>query len=183
MTETNPKTQIETRDLNRTVPFSLAPDAAFCAALADELDIRGVRKLRFDGELRPSGDRDLELNARLGVTVVQDCVVTLEPVTTRIDEDVTRIYLANMPDPEGEEAEMPEDDTQEQKPAQIDLNAVMAEAVALALPAFPRAEGVEPVELSVTEPGKAPLTDDDVKPFAALKSLRDKLDDTDGEKG
>ena len=111
MSETNPKTQIETRDLNRTVPFSLAPDAAFCAALAEELDIRGVRKLRFDGELRPSGDSDLELNARLGVTVVQDCVVTLEPVTTRIDEDVTRLYLANMPDPEGEEAEMPEDDT------------------------------------------------------------------------
>ena len=55
-------------------------------------------------------------------------------------------------------------------------------ALALAIPPWPRAPGVEPVEMSVTEPGKEAMTNDDVKPFAALKSLRDKLaNDDDGE--
>lgn len=168
---------IETRNVTRPVPFAVTPDAEAMAALAEELGIVAIRKLRFDGELRPDGERDLLLEARLGVTVVQSCVVTLEPVTTRIDEDVTRRYLAEMPEPEADEVEMPEDETAEQKPAAIDLEAVMAEAVALALPDFPRAEGVDAVDMSVTEPGKTPMTDDDAKPFAALKSLRDKLGD------
>ena len=76
---------------------------------------------------------------------------------------------------------MPEDDTAEPLPRDIDLTRVMAEALALALPAFPRAEGVEPVDISVTEPGKTAMTDDDAKPFAGLKSLRDSMDEDGGE--
>ncbi len=72
---------------------------------------------------------------------------------------------------------MPEDDSAEPLPVTIDLGEVMAEALALELPPWPRAEGVEPVEMSVTEPGKTPMTDDDAKPFAGLKALRDKLSD------
>ena len=33
-------------------PFDLAPDAAACAAIAADLDICGLRKLRFAGEIR-----------------------------------------------------------------------------------------------------------------------------------
>ena len=57
----------------------------------------------------------------------------------------------------------------------------MAEAVALALPPWPRAEGVETVAISVTEPGKTPLSDEDLRPFAALKALRDKGTSVDDE--
>lgn len=165
-------------DLPKTSPttFGLEPDAGARDALADELGILGIRKLRFAGTLHPVGKRDWELRATLGATVVQPCVVTLDPVTTRIDEEVRRTYLAELPEmPEGGEVEMPEDDTLEPLPDTLDLAQVMAEALALALPPYPRAEGAALADTVFTEPGKSPMTDDEAKPFAGLGALRDKL--------
>jgi len=157
------------------VSFAVDPDAQARDALAAELRIMGLKKLRFIGTLAPSGRRDVTLEADLGATVVQECGVTGAPVTTRIDEEVTRRYLSDWIEPEGDEVEMPEDDNAEALPSIVDVEAVMVEALALALPLFPRAEGVEPVEVSVTEPGRAPMTDEDAKPFAGLRALRDGL--------
>lgn len=163
-------------DLKREIQFDLKPDASERAAIAERLGITGVKKLTLSGHLAPTGKADWDLRARLGATVVQPCVVTLEPVTTRIDEDLRRRYLADMPEvSDAAEFEMPEDDTAEALPETLDLELVMEEALALALPPWPRAAGVDPVEIAVTEPGQTPMTDDDVKPFAALKSLQQKL--------
>ena len=178
MADDNSGTIVQTRDIKKTRTFALAPDAGARAALAGELGISAIRKLSFRGQIALSGKSDLLLQAELGATVVQPCVVTFEPVTTRIDEPVMRLYLAEMPNAApGDEVEMPEDDTAEPLPREIDLAAVMAEALTLALPLWPRAEGVDPVRIAVAEPGQDPMTDDDAKPFAALRSLRDKLGD------
>ena len=163
--------------ITRAVSFEMAPNAEARAALAEQMGILGVKKLTFTGEIAPDGRKDLALNGHLGATVVQPCVVTLDPVTTRIEEDVTRRYVAGYEMPEESEAEMPEDETLEALPVEVDLGAVMAEALALNLPAWPRADGVEPVDIAVTEPGKRVMTDEDAKPFAALKALKDKLGD------
>ncbi len=163
--------------VTRPTAFAVEPDAEDRAEIARRLDITAIRKLRFEGELHPEGKRDWRLVGHLGATVVQPCVVTLDPVTTRIDEEVRRAYLAHPPEPEGgDEVEMPEDDTAEALPETLDLWGVMEEALALALPAFPRAEGAALGEAVFAEPGKAAMTDDDAKPFAGLKSLRDKLE-------
>ena len=146
------------------------------AALANDLGIRGIKKLTFSGDIQPDGSRDLRLKAVLGATIVQDCVVTGDPVTTRIDEEIERRYLSDMPDIEDAEIEMPEDENADPMPVSLDLRDVMAEALSLALPPWPRADGVEPVDFSVTEPGKAPMTDEDTKPFAGLASLRESLE-------
>ena len=183
MPGTNDAPVIKTLSVHEPVAFSLAPDTEARAGIADDLGIRGIRKLTFAGDLRPEGARDLVLKARIGATVVQDCVVTGDPVTTRIDEEVTRRYLDNMPEPEGDEVEMPEDETADPMPVTLDLTEIMVEALALALPPWPRTEGVEPVSLSVTEPGKTPMTDDDAKPFAALKTLAEKAANDGGEDG
>ena len=45
--------------------------------------------------------------------------------------------------PDGDEVEMPEDDTVEPMPEVIDLAEVAAEALALALPLYPRAPGAD----------------------------------------
>lgn len=155
--------------------FDLQPDAAARAALAQDLGIAGIKKLRFCGQLRPQGKRDWQLQADLGATVVQDCVITLAPVTTRLDEKVLRNYLADLPEPDGSEVEMPDDDTSEPLPSQIDLSAVLREALALALPAFPRAQGAALGQMVYTAAGLAPLTDEAAKPFAGLDALRSKL--------
>ena len=159
--------------------FDLKPDADARLALAEMLGIRAIRKLGFSGMIGPDGPTDLTLEAKLGATVVQDCVVTGQPVTTRIDETVQRHYIADMQMPDAEEAEMPEDDTAEPLPAEIRLSEVMSEALALALPPWPRADGVDPVDLTVTEPGKTPMSDEDAKPFAGLKDLKARLEGKD----
>ncbi len=167
----------------RPVDFALAPDAPARAAIAARLGIEGVRKLSFRGTLRPAGRTDWVLDATLGATVVQACVVTLAPVTTRIDETVHREYLAHMPQPpEGEEVEMPEDETREQLPQVIDLAAVMEEALALALPLYPRAEGakLDDDEAIFAAPGVTPMRDEDAKPLAGLAALKKRLENDDG---
>ena len=169
------ETVINTSTVIRPVAFELVPDAAALGDLASTLDLRGLRKLRFKGTLAPTGAKDLTLDATLGATVVQDCVVTGDPVTTRLEERVLRSFVWGMEMPTEDEVEMPEDDSAEPMPPEIDLEAVMAEALSLALPPWPRAEGVDPVNLTVAEPGVAPMTDEDVKPFAGLKALKDKM--------
>lgn len=159
--------------------FSLAPHAAAQEAIAAELGIDAVRKLTFKGELRPEGRHDWVLEADLGATVVQPCVVTLAPVTTRIEESVTRRYLAEMPEPTGDEIEMPADDTAEPLPAVIDAGAVMIEALALALPDYPRAEGAELPPTEAAPPGAAPLGETARRPFAGLADLLKKERDED----
>lgn len=164
----------------RETTFSLAPSAQERAAVAEALDILGIRKLTFTGTLSPMGRSDWRLEAELGATVVQACVVTLEPVTTRIDEAVTRQYMADLPAPAGGEEEMPEDDSIEDLPSSLDLAAVMIEALSLALPPFPRADGVELGEAVYADDGVTPMTDEDAKPFAGLAGLRDRLSKKDG---
>ena len=156
--------------------FDFAPDTATCTALAEELGIRTLRKLRFTGDLRAIGRTDWQLRGTLGATVVQDCIITLDPVTTRIDEKVERRFMAQLPEiAQGGEEEMPEDDTIEPIPEILDLAALTTEALSLALPAYPRAKGAKIGAQTFTEPGKSAMTDEDTKPFAALADLKAKL--------
>ncbi|SFS08851.1 YceD family protein [Yoonia litorea] len=173
-----PRSHLRIADLpnRRATDFLVEPTADERAAIAEALDIIAIRKLRFSGKLSPIGKRDWRLDAELGATVVQSCVVTLEPVSTRIDEDVSRSYLSDLPEVLSGEVEMPEDDTQEALPESLDLAAVMIEALSLALPAYPRAEGAELGEAVFAQTGVTPLRDEDTKPFAGLAELRESLE-------
>ncbi|MCB2128317.1 MAG: DUF177 domain-containing protein [Rhodobacteraceae bacterium] len=151
--------------------FRLAPDAEARDAIAAALGLSGLDAIGMQGELRPTGRDDWELAATLTASVTQPCIVTLAPVITRIEETIFRRYLASMEFPTEEETEMPEDDTAEPLPAEVDLGAVMVEALALALPQYPRTEGVEFAALQLAEAGVTPMTDDALKPFAGLAAL------------
>jgi len=107
--------------------------------------------------------------------VVQPCVVTLEPVTTRIDADITRRFIHDFELPDEEEVEMPEDDTTEPLGQWIDPAQVMIEALALEVPEYPRKGDAELGQMVHAEPGQKPMTDEDARPFAGLGALRDAL--------
>lgn len=179
-----PKHSLRVADLPQSKPtrFELVPDTSALAAIAQELDLRGLRKLRFKGHIVAEDKRDWRLEAELGATVIQDCVVSLDPVTSRIEDKVVRRFLAKMPDlPDQDDTEdgieMSADDTIEALGSEIDPAAVMIEALALALPLYPRADGAALDQALFTEPGKEALSDADLKPFAGLAALRDKLQD------
>ena len=181
-----PSQPLRVADLSTNKPtrFELIPDEASLRAIAEELGLLGLRKLRFKGEVAASGKRDWVLKAQLGATVTQPCVVTLAPVTTRLEEPTERRFVADLPEQDGDAGsedgvEMQEDDSLEPLGSHIDPAAVMIEALSLALPLYPRADGAEMAETNFTEPGKAAMTDEDTKPFAGLAALRDQL----GQKG
>lgn len=162
----------------RSYPFDLRPDATTRARIAAQLDLLELRKFRFHGSLHPLGRHDWALEASLGATVVQPCAITLDPVTTRIDEPVQRRFIADLPAPEGLEVEMPEDDSEERLGTVIDLGTIALEALALALPAFvrkPDAAFGREGQMAAAPKGAEPLEEARPKPFAALAALRDKL--------
>ncbi len=161
---------------NRPTEFELSPDADHLQRLIRELDLSGLRKVRFAGSLQARGKKDWMLTARLGATVVQPCVVSLDPVTTRIETDVSRHFLADLPEPDAEEVEMPEDETLEHLGDEIDVAEIMEEALALALPLYPRKDDADLGEAVFTEPGKTAMRDENARPFAGLAGLRDALD-------
>jgi uncharacterized metal-binding protein YceD (DUF177 family) len=155
--------------------FSYVPDAAEREALARDLGLLGLYALEMTGEFRPQSRDEILLEARLTARVDQPCSVTMVPVAASVDDLVRRRYVADLPLPEGDEVEMPEDDTVEPMPEVVDLADVAAEALALALPLYPRAPGVDFTQALHAGDGVAPLSDQDVKPFSALQGLAEQL--------
>ncbi|WP_187431693.1 DUF177 domain-containing protein [Roseobacter fucihabitans] len=162
---------------NSATGFTIRPDTKALHALGDDLGLLALRKLSFNGEVMAQGASDWVLSGKLGATVVQPCGVTLEPVTTRIDVPVRRTYLNDLDDAQDVEIEMPDDDSVESLGAWIDPEAVMIEALVLALPLYPRSEGAALGESVHAEPGVTPMRDEDARPFAGLAALRNKMSD------
>ncbi|MEM1264872.1 MAG: DUF177 domain-containing protein [Pseudomonadota bacterium] len=179
------------KPLDRAAPFSrplrlrgLAPalthtvaetaTEAECRATAEALGLLGLRKLRLSGRLAPHEKAGWELTADLGATVTQACVLTLAPVTTRVETRVVRRYAPDIaPMPDGAELG-PEDDLEtEPLPEILDLGEVAIEALALAMPDYPRADGAELPESAQDHETDAQRE----SPFAALVSLSKKIGD------
>lgn len=157
--------------------FALMPDAQALATIAKALGLIGITRASFRGQIKPLGRADFALEAVLEATVVQPCVATLAPVTTVIREPVSRRYLADWKEPDAEESETPEDDSAEPLGDVIDAGAVMVEALVLALPLYPRADGASAGDVVAAPPGAKPLTDAALRPFAGLADLLKKKTD------
>lgn len=160
--------------------FKFLPDPAARARIAQVLGLIDLPEFGVSGTLSPLGRSDISLSAELSALVVQPCIVTLAPVHSRLKDRIERRYVQDFALPEADEVEIPSDDT-EALPEVIDLAAVAIEALALALPLYPRARGAVFAETAFAAPGVEPLKPEDLKPFAGLAGLADKLkkpDDT-----
>jgi len=97
------------------------------ARLGSETDLRVIdtifRKMEAAHQKRDPSDE-----AQLDAEVEQPCTITLAPVRTLLRETLLRRYLADVPEPEGEEVEIPADDF-EALPEVIDLGTVATEAL------------------------------------------------------
>lgn len=154
-----------------------------CLALAARFDLPAVNSLSWQTESAPwrSGIR---LTGRLRASVVQECVVTLDPVPVEIDEAFERGFLpfADLysEDKPGSEHEIVTDrdlgDVPEPLTDPLDIGDVMAEELGVALDPYPRKPGLdEEAVYRATPEGVEPLTDADVKPFAGLADLAKKM--------
>ena len=141
----HPRLELKHLVQNRGVNFDLTLSEAEISEIIEQLELLSLRKIKFSGVILPIGKGDWGLSGELGATVEQACSLTLAPVRSRIDTPVVRnfrkspITLSHS----GPEHEIPEDDSEEQLEDVIDLARVFSEALSLALPDYPRAEGAE----------------------------------------
>ncbi|MDB5660309.1 MAG: hypothetical protein JWS10_2924 [Cypionkella sp.] len=158
----------------KTVRFTFAPDVAERRLIAAALDLIDLPEFTYKGELSPAGRADVVLRADLSALVVQPCSVTLAPVHSRLADTTERRYAQEFAESSADELEIPDEDI-EALPEVIDVAAVAIEALALALPLYPRARGAEFTEAAFAAPGVTPLKSEDLKPFAGLAALASKL--------
>lgn len=124
--------------------FEEIPSEGETDAMAALFDVVSIRKMRFHGSIIAFEEKGWLLEGMLGATVSQNCVVTLERVRTRIDIDIRRVFVP-MAEPTADEITLDASDDDELEPLgkEIDLGLVAMEALALAIPEYPRIEGAE----------------------------------------
>ena len=173
------KHELEVATLSRAIEtqFDLNPDRAILDQIAVYLKLDGLSSLRFKGHIQPRKKDDWRITGRLTASAVQACVISLKPVPEKIDVAVTRDLLSADHAPQSSEAEVELDDGDEPDffEDRVDLAAIALEELALAMEPYPRAAGAELETQTFAERGVVPLSDADLKPFAKLADLKDRL--------
>ena len=160
----------------------VSADAAERRALAERFDLLEVRALRGHGRLERRG-AELVLHGWLEADVVQECVVSLEPVPARICQPVERRYrlggVAHAAgarfEPEGTVVLDDEAEVETVSGRAIDVGEAFAEELGLALEPYPRAPGASALASDSLGPYVSVGSEDrPSEPFAALRQLQEK---------
>lgn len=160
--------------------LSFEANAAERRGLAKRFDLIELKSLRGHATLKPWRRLGFALEGRFEADVVQACVVTLEPVESRLDEGF-RIHflpaalLAEQSGAAGSEREIvvdaaSEDAAEELVGGSIDVGEAVAEQLALALDPYPRKPGVALEEAAAGDAA----AEERPNPFAALEKLKTK---------
>ena len=136
-----------------------------CAALAERCGIEALKHFsaRFTRKPYPGGG--LLISGWIKAEPVQLCIVSLEPVTERLDKPFTLVVLP----PDGALSEDPDgpDEIQADATGHFDLGEALAEELSLSLNPYPRKAGAHflpaPEEATEATPRN---------PFATLAGLR-----------
>jgi uncharacterized metal-binding protein YceD (DUF177 family) len=143
------------------------------AAIAEIAGLREIAYMRAAFDLKPRSGGQVHVTGRVQARVGQNCVVTLEPLESDIDEEVDLIFapseqIAELAEPEDDDDDSATDMTNAPEPIEngiIDLGRLASDMLYLAIDPYPRKEGAE------FEP-RIVASDPEDNPFAALKSLQ-----------
>lgn len=148
---------------------SIEATAAERAALARRFGLQSLDALSAHCRLRPVAGGMIELDCGFEAEAVQECVVTLAPVKTRLAESFALRYAldpASIPSAASEEIDMAAEDPPEAlEGGGIDLGEAVAQHLALALDPYPRAPGAEFAAGDAEKPANS---------FAILSKLKGK---------
>ena len=146
------------------------------AALVRRFGLTDLDSLQARIAVAPAaGGALLRLSGNFEAEVVQPCVVTLEPVRSRVTEAFEQLYSLE-PGAESQTAEVEvapeEDDPPEPVGAEgIDVGELVAQQLSVALDPYPRAEGasLESLEEAGSTGGETALEEGPFSVLAALK--------------
>jgi hypothetical protein len=139
-------------------------------AIARLAGLRELPRLGASFDLVHAGGGNVRVRGRVQASVGQTCVVTLEPLTSDLDEEVDVMFSSEIEPAAAAKAEDDDDGLAEDPPepivnGAIDLGALATEFLMLGLDPYPRKPG------AVFEPVIAPVDPAD-HPFAALGALK-----------
>jgi hypothetical protein len=147
----------------------LVPDEATRQAIARVADVVALPRLKATFDLTRHGAEGLRVEGRIAATVVQNCVVTLEPVESEIDEAVDLVFRPERGEqPGASNEEVHPLDTQEPPETlvggAVDLGNLATEFLILGIDPYPRKD-----DAVFDAP---PAGDPASHPFAALAALK-----------
>lgn len=157
--------------------LTIEADAEELTRLAAFLGILAVHRVTAELEVGPWRSVGVKVEGTVEAALEQECIVTLEPVVTRVEEAVSmRLMPGDDPRSGGGEVDIDplgRDDPDTFSGRTIDLGAIVVEHIVLGLDPYPRAPGVTFEEASGAYPSKD--DDDRESPFAALGDLKRRL--------
>ncbi|WP_340159741.1 DUF177 domain-containing protein [uncultured Hoeflea sp.] len=160
------------------IRVKISADAADLERLARQWHVPEVQSFEAQLELGRWKRDGVRVKGHVSSTIVQECVVTLDPVTQQIEEDVETVFLPENSrlakrtldgngemflDPDG--PDLPEVFSGDS----INVGAVVAEFAALSIDAYPRKEGLEYTDRIESDSS----ADKKPSPFAVLQGLKD----------
>ncbi|MEA3080288.1 MAG: hypothetical protein QOF05_1696 [Sphingomonadales bacterium] len=137
------------------------------AAIAEAADLAALPRLKAGFDLMRHGAAGLRVVGRVQAAVVQNCVVTLDPIESAVDEAIDLLFLPEAPtapdvvELEAVEADDPPETLQN---GMVDLGAVATEFLLLGIDPYPR----KPDAVFEAPPAGDPAS----SPFAALAALK-----------
>ncbi len=161
---------------------NIEADPAACAAMASAAKIRSIANASASFDIKPASRETFHVTGLVKGQVGQDCVVTLEPIESAIEEsfdvmfeptgDTSSREPAKGTSAKGRTPPVADDGEEEPDPpepivnGQIDLGRLAQDFLFLGIDPYPRKPGV------VFDVPQAPPDPED-HPFAALKALKD----------
>jgi len=127
--------------------MDLHTDADTRAAIARIAGLRDLPRLGASFDLSPHSGGGLRVTGRVSATVGQTCVVTLEPLTNEVEEEIDLLYMpspaaaATVDDEPEAEAEPKWDEPEPLIGGAVDLGALATEFLLLGLDPYPRKPG------------------------------------------
>jgi uncharacterized metal-binding protein YceD (DUF177 family) len=152
--------------------FELSADADTRAAVARIAGLRDLPRLQATFDVTRHGQGGLRVAGGVSATVGQSCVVTLEPLTNEIAEDIDLVFTPEAAAAKGQEADPQNAAADETEPligGAVDLGALATEFLILGLDPYPRKPGAV-----FQAPADAKS---DEGPFSALAALKKGRDD------
>jgi uncharacterized metal-binding protein YceD (DUF177 family) len=151
--------------------FNITTTEAERRAVARQLGLPGIAELTAKLVVAPFGKEGLAVEGSVHARLTQTCVVSAEDFESTVEAPVEIRFSPDGQDPNADFdlAELNDPDAEDPPDlltgGEIDLAAVIAEFLALALDPYPRKPGIA---------FESPDDEEDASPFAALNALKDK---------
>jgi uncharacterized metal-binding protein YceD (DUF177 family) len=153
--------------------FKFDAEPAERAALANRFGLISLDRFHASFSLRRLRKDLIRVKGHISASLVQACVITLEPVPAEIAEEVELDFSE---DPGDSDPEMDLDAEAADGPeplsgGMIDLGEVAAEQLGLAIDPYPRKPGAQIPAEWAGDPAAEPAPEAKVNPFSALEKL------------